>query len=88
MTEIDFWGNEVKAPEVKPQQKMGYCQLFRAKNKYRLGSDDKKCRTCANVMRKYYHQKTYYKCKELGNSGGEGTDIRLKYVCDLWRRND
>jgi len=81
--EIDFWGNEVK----KEPPKKGYCQLFKAKNNYRKAIDSSRCKNCINLIVFDYHDKRYYKCKELGSSNSEATDIRLSNVCNLFTWN-
>jgi len=71
--------------DIKPPEPEGYksqYQIFKKKNRYRLANDNLKCKNCLNCEGWSYHDKTYYKCKLMGFSSSEATDIRLKNVCD------
>ena len=52
------------------------------------GPDGKHCRDCANLRKKDYHCKAYYKCVLIGNSNGPGTDIRLKWPACYYFKQD
>jgi len=79
--EITFWGTEVKNEEyIKPR---GYCQLFKATNNYRKSQlKTHNCGTCEHIVRAEGNTKNYWKCKLLGISSSEATDIRKSYICN------
>ncbi len=60
-------------------------QKFKIENAYKKNNDkDKQCGTCGNCFIKHYNGKNYYKCHHIGDSNGNGTDIRKSYVCNKW----
>jgi hypothetical protein len=47
--------------------------------------EEHSCPECCNFIEITYHDKTYFKCKIYGISGGEGTDWRRKYkACGIF----
>lgn len=50
------------------------------------GPEGSTCKTCQHLIKKVFHDKTYYKCERLGVSNGTATDIRLKWkACRLYK---
>lgn len=47
--------------------------------KHGLSSERETCKTCKHLFRKEYRAGAYYKCRLLGDTNGDGTDIRLKW---------
>jgi hypothetical protein len=44
------------------------------------------CGSCAHLQ-VHQHSRRYYKCGLVANTGGPGTDIRLRWpACTLWER--
>lgn len=72
---------------LKSFRQLGYTQKFKRLNNYRLGTADKCCKNCENRISGEYHNKNYHKCKLLGFSNSEATDIRLKNVCNQHEKN-
>jgi len=81
----DLWGNEITEIETPTR---GKYQLFRRKNHYIKSLSEKNCGTCEHSVIWEYHNKRYWKCKEMGFSHSEATDIRKSYVCNLWRKEE
>jgi hypothetical protein len=81
--------------EITPEQ---YCEndkrtfsgpfaQFRKRNCYRKSiSKEQRCQICENIITKEYHCKRYFKCDLQGCSASEASDIRLSYVCNLFKR--
>ena len=80
----DLFGAEVS--EEMPERARSPYQAWKARYHYRdcmiMGES---CRTCVALMKNLTHDRSYYKCVEMGASSSEATDIRLHCVCDLWR---
>lgn len=77
---IGLFGDEIK----DVPKKMGYIQKWRRANNYRASDGKDRCKVCDNIIRFSYHGRVYYKCKELGITNSNGTDILLKNVCNLF----
>lgn len=45
----------------------------------------KSCKNCQNLTGVSHGGRAYYKCKLIGNSSSNATDIRLKNLCDEWK---
>lgn len=59
-----------------------YLQRKRTMN-YRKSDDPLiRCKNCLYCFRIDYHDKTYYKCRLIGESSSEATDIRISGVCN------
>ena len=74
-----------------PYNRMSIYQKFKSDNHYQKAvnhnKDGRMCAKCKFLDYEPYHHKNYYKCKLLGTSRGEATDIRLSYVCDRFEIN-
>lgn len=58
--------------------------MFKLKNNYRKSDNkEKRCATC-NYSCYVQYSKKYYKCKKMGITRSEATDIRINNICDLW----
>lgn len=80
MKNLDIFGGETESKS--PVR--GKYNIIKARIHYRLGTKEKCCKHCSSKMRIRYNDKTYYKCKNIGCSASEASDIRLKMVCDLF----
>lgn len=77
----------VEAEEMQKQyNKMSEYQKFKYDNHYQLATGEDKCQNCDYIYCEIYHDKKYYKCRLIGRSRGEATDIRLRNVCDRYKR--
>jgi hypothetical protein len=80
----DLFGAEVS--DAMPTKARSPFQAWKARYHYRdctiMGES---CRTCVALVKNVTHSRTYHKCREMGVSSSEATDIRLHSVCDLWR---
>ena len=64
---------------------MSVYQEMKLKNKYHKAGDDevsRKCRFCDNLISCCYHGKVYYKCRLIGVSRCDATDIRVGHTCN------
>lgn len=59
-------------------------QEFKRSNHYRRADGYNRCKFCKHHFAMHYHDKVYHKCKLLGVSNSEATDIRVRNVCDLF----
>ncbi len=60
-------------------------QRIKASNHYRKSTGVNKCGNCAEHLKKNMHGKNYHKCKLIGLSDSEATDIQVGAVCDAHR---
>jgi hypothetical protein len=82
--QLTLFGGVEKSKKIIISPRKSKYQMFKLKNNYRKSSDKNICcKTCNQCKRKQY-QRVYYKCLLLGNSNGPATDIRLRYICNLW----
>ncbi|RLB96131.1 MAG: hypothetical protein DRH90_24885 [Deltaproteobacteria bacterium] len=83
MKALNLFGEMQDVPDFRSGHQSAY-QITKARNKYRLaGSKTKSCKTCINcVYLESNSYKKFYKCKLIGISSSEATDIRLKNTCD------
>ena len=78
---MDLFGNEEPA---KPRPHHGY-KLTKYIRRYKRSNDKiRRCKTCIHLAYTNPNGKRYYKCKLIGITTSEATDIRLRDVCDLW----
>jgi len=82
---IDLFGNEYDETKVPEKKKIfGYYQQWKIDSQYRLSENkEESCFTCEHSFYWRYSKK-YYKCKKMGTSNSEASDIRLKNVCKFW----
>ena len=64
---------------------MGYRRKIDAMHEY-FGTDESHtCKTCKNLLKLCYHDKTYYKCKCYGVTQSNASDFRQKWTaCGLY----
>ena len=88
MKEINLFGNLQEYPEKgAPAYKSKY-QIFKQLNHYRKGTTGECCKVCEFSIGFSYNGKNYYKCKLLGISNSQSTDIRLRNVCDKFKMEE
>jgi len=83
----DLFGEEYTPPE---RRKMGYesaYQLFKRVTHYRRSDTAQQCRFCIHRDSGGYRTKMLHKCKLMGLSHSEASDIRLRNVCDKFEDN-
>ena len=79
----DLFGNDYNENEfIKCNSQY---QKFKYVNNYRVSEREvDKCLVCKHSCHIQGNVKKYYKCRLLGVSSSEATDIRLRNVCDLF----
>jgi len=66
-------------------------QAFKRENNYRRGDIEiglsiyHRCKYCTHSIIMHYHGKVYCKCRLMGISNSEATDIRRRNVCDIFK---
>lgn len=77
--QIDIWGNEISLKELE-EKDVKNCSGKRYKTMQEIYGtiEGKQCKSCKNLMKVDYHNKTYYKCSEWILSHSKATDIRLR----------
>lgn len=78
MKQYDIFGAEVEVEEGFNRLKLK--DQFRARYGYLQG---KQCKNCKYHHRLEYNNKYYHKCKRLGITQSNATDIRLKDIACL-----
>lgn len=80
--QLDLFGNSTPVKEVLAKEKRTMKRLFRKL----YGFDHNHvCKDCESFVSVYHRGKHYYKCKHIGLSNSEATDIHLKdTACKLW----
>ena len=64
---------------------MGYRRKIDAMHEYFGKDESHTCKTCKNLLKLCYHDKTYYKCKCYGISQSIASDFRQKWTaCGLY----
>jgi len=82
MKSLNLFGEMQEIPDIKSKHQSAY-QIIKARNKYGLAKNKtESCKNCIHCFGIIGNTKTYYKCKLIGNSAGEATDIRLKNSCN------
>lgn len=76
----NLFGQEDDFKVVKPAQ--GEYQIFKRRNNYRKSTDTQMCGNCFYSVYCDYHNKNYWKCKLMGVSHSEASDIRKSYICN------
>lgn len=75
-----LYGYEID--DIPPKPPRGVFKKWKVENFYRKSDGDKKCGNCCSFVELEHHNKTYFKCKLLGISNSEASDIRKSYVCN------
>lgn len=85
MKQIDIFGNEVDVEtiiEKKQKKRLTIKEKFRQIHGFKEGF---KCANCIYFWCDSHNNKNYYKCKKIGISNSNATDIRLKDIaCNLF----
>ena len=82
MKAINLFGELQEVDEGKKTNQSTY-QITKARNKYGLAKNKTQtCKNCVNCFGVECNGKIYYKCKLIGNSSSEATDIILKNTCN------
>lgn len=78
----DLFGNEIN--ETMPRPHHGY-KLLKHIRQYRLSdSKTRRCKFCRHRVQVWGNTRQYHKCRLIGITSSEATDIRLRNVCILW----
>jgi len=77
----DLFGSEIAE---QPMPRHGYKRLKYARNYKRSDDPIRRCKHCMHCVGVYGNTKNYYKCRLIGITSSEATDIRLRNVCMLW----
>jgi len=85
MKNLDLFGGETENHFPKEKTYVGPYRKFKTDSNYRLGTPEKRCKNCDNRFSGGTRE-MYWKCKFMGNTASEATDIRLKNVCNLWKK--
>lgn len=85
MADLNLFGEMQDDP--KHGGRPGKFQSFKVLNRYRQSDDNvARCKNCVNLIGIGGHSKNYYKCKLMGTSMSEASDIRLNHVCEQFKR--
>ena len=87
MKQVNLFGEEQEI-YIKPKHeyKSEY-QKIKKKNNYKKSSDKyNRCGLCERAVKVEGHNRNYYKCKLIGISKTEATDIGLFSKCDMFKR--
>ena len=82
MRTMNLFGEMQEYPNDTGKHQSVY-QITKARNKYGLAKN--KTESCKHCIHCFYVEPTnkkYYKCKLIGNSACDATDIRLKNTCN------
>ena len=81
-----LFGDDI--PEVADKVKTGYCEIWKAQNRYRRSDRKERCSSCEQFIRCEHHGRVYLKCRLLGVSRSVATDIRVSCICSQYKRRD
>lgn len=83
---LNLWG-ELEAMPYGAKKPQGTIQKIRASLKYRPAETPKvsSCKYCQHRLRREYHDKYYNKCKQQIISMSISSDIKVSYICDLFK---
>lgn len=80
-----LFGDEIPDTDKKPHSPY---KAFKARYNYRKSYDKtERCKTCKYCGYFQYGTK-YYKCKLMGLSHSNATDIRVNNICDKWEASE
>lgn len=81
-----LFGEEIEYFPPEQPKTLGKYQAWKLTHKYRKSeSKDIRCKNCEHLCSGEYHNKNYHKCELMGISHSEATDIRVGYVCNLFK---
>lgn len=82
----NLFGEESAPPTKIIKRPLGRIQQIKQYIGYRTGDgSENTCRNCVNRFIFGSGGKGYHKCRHIGNSHCETTDIRLKNTCDRFK---
>ena len=88
MKALNLFGDMQEIPQEKDKHKSIY-QIRKAVNKYGPAKNKVECcKNCVSCVKIEGNTKNYYKCKRIGISHGEATDIRLKDTCNKFKLDE
>ena len=80
MKTINLFGELQETEVKKPKSKY---QIIKARNNFGISKNSvERCKNCVHCYGIRGNTKIYYKCKLIGESACDATDIRLKNVCN------
>ena len=80
MKAINLFG---ELQEITEKKAMSPYQIIKCRNKYGPSKNSvERCKNCSHCIGMRGNTKTFYKCKLIGVSNSEATDIRLKDTCN------
>ena len=71
--------------EMDSKEPRSIYQRFKSMNHYQESDNVESCKSCINLLKMECHNKNYYKCKLMGVSHSEASDIRLKMICHKYK---
>lgn len=81
----NLFGEDVALIAPEKRRVLGKYQAYKTRNHYRKTSDKRiRCDKCYHLAG-HCRDKNYYKCRLMGCSYSEASDIRLSYVCDNFK---
>lgn len=81
MAEKDLFGKDTVYEEIKKNSP--YKDRKRAMNFRKASNKEKSCDTCKNHFI-YMASKRFHKCKVLGDSRSQASDVKKSGLCDLY----
>lgn len=82
MKNFNLFGGEDEILEgQKTFTQLSKYQKFKVRNHYRKADGSARCWNCEQYLKFNYHDKNYHKCRLIGVSNSEATDIRMNNVC-------
>lgn len=92
MKQLDIFGKEIEVEKLNEELKKQTISRSTIKGKFRMlyGYDEtNRCKDCVYHKCLHYNNKNYHKCKMIGISNSEATDIRLKdFACNLFKKRE
>lgn len=79
--------NEDIPETVKPKPR-GRFNIWKTENNYRKSSGEQKCKVCQHSERHRDRSKFFWKCRIMGISSSEASDIRAGHVCNRFKREE
>lgn len=89
MEDINLFGEIQKYYESeKPLGKIQQIKHNLGYHKAGIYESHRYCKYCDNFIRMEYHNKMYFKCRLIGDSNSEATDIRTKDTCNKFTQEN
>jgi hypothetical protein len=84
---MDLFGTDIPIPDKVKLAHLSPYQRFKLANNYRKATGSDRCCHCGSFIRCEYHDRQYFKCRQMGCSHGSATDIRRSYICNRFVKN-